>query len=214
MRLIKKIYNKLFCTPLVKPENGILKEWEQMGKPVPPPHLVKQLVIASYQLKYGYNLFIETGTYLGDMVEAQKKNFELLYSIELSESLYINAVKKFENDNNITIIRGDSGLVLIELCKSVDQPAIFWLDGHYSAGITARGEKSCPIYEELSAIFHSNPFEHILLIDDARLFLGEDDYPTIPELTNYIKMHRPHAEITVDIDIIKVYLKNDTGRIN
>ena len=32
-------------------------------------------------------------------------------------------------------------------------PAIFWLDGHYSAGITAMGEQATPIFKELTHIF-------------------------------------------------------------
>jgi hypothetical protein len=47
------------------------------------PHIVKQMAIAEYQQKYGYGTLIETGTYLGDMIEAQKKRFTHIISIEL-----------------------------------------------------------------------------------------------------------------------------------
>jgi hypothetical protein len=214
MRLLIKQIRKLFGKALEEPESNALKTWERMGKPVPPPHLVKQLVIASLQAQYNYNLFIETGTYLGDMIEAPKNKFKQLYSIELGEDLYNKAIKRFEHDHHVNIINGDSGVVLINLCQNIDQPAIFWLDGHYSAGITAKGEKSCPIYEELDAIFNSKPFDHILLIDDARLFLGEDDYPTIARLTGYIKKNRPFAEIIIEHDMIKVYLKSHPENIH
>ena len=85
----------------------------------------------------------------------------------------------------------------------INEPAIFWLDGHYSAGITARGDKDCPIFEELDAIFDKNNFEHILLIDDARLFIGEGDYPTIEELTNYIRIKKKKYRVNVKHDIIR-----------
>jgi hypothetical protein len=140
------------------------------------------------------------------MVAAQKKNFNQIYSIELSKELYLAAKNKFSSDRNVTIINGDSGDVLPELLRQVNKPAIFWLDGHYSAGITAKGNKDCPIFEELSAIFNSRPLKHILLIDDARLFTGENDYPKMNELLGFIKGHRPTVEPLIIDDIIHVCL--------
>ena len=51
------------------------KKWVNSGKPVPPPYEYKQKVIRDYQKKNNINILIETGTYLGDMVAAQKKIF-------------------------------------------------------------------------------------------------------------------------------------------
>ena len=52
-----------------------VKNWEKNGSPNPPPHFIKQLIISEYQNKYNYSTLVETGTYMGDMVEAQKNNF-------------------------------------------------------------------------------------------------------------------------------------------
>ena len=123
---------------------------------MPPPHFVKQLAIKNEREICGYNIMIETGTYLGDMVEAQKNIFKKVYSIELGEELYSRAFKRFEGDKNVLILKGDSGAVLNELMLMIEEPAIFWLDGHYSEGITARGEKECPVFEELTAIFKAD----------------------------------------------------------
>ena len=72
-----------------------LREWENAGKPVPPPHIVKQQVIIEFQKKYQCETLVETGTYLGEMVDAQLNNFNRIYSIELGEDLWKAAVKKF-----------------------------------------------------------------------------------------------------------------------
>lgn len=206
MSLIKIFFSKLF--PEAQANNkAIMENWEKMGKPVPPPHLVKQNSIITIQNKLKYNVFIETGTYLGEMVYAQKNNFKHIYSIELGNQLFLDAVAKFKNKKNIKILHGDSGDALINLCKQINEPAIFWLDGHYSEGITAKGKKACPIFEELTAIFNSPFLQHVLLIDDARLFVGENDYPTINELTSFIKKHRSLSEIYIEDDIIKVFIK-------
>ena len=77
------------------------------------------------------------------------------------------------------------------------------MDGHYSAGITAQGEKDCPIFEELAAIFDGKKFNHILLIDDARDFIDQGDYPSIDQLTKYIKSKNEDFQVEVKHDIIR-----------
>lgn len=180
-----------------------LKEWEKNGCPVPPPHIVKQMAIKEYQEKYKNEILVETGTYKGDMVEAQKNNFKRIYSIELAVEFFNKAKQRFIKDKNVTIVQGDSGKVLPVILSEINAPAIFWLDGHYSAGKTARGDKDCPIFEELEAIFNKKNFEHILLIDDARCFIGEGDYPTIEELTNFIRSKNEKYRVEVKHDIIR-----------
>lgn len=112
---------------------------------------------------------------MGEMVEAQKLRFDKIYSIELGIDLYQKAKRRFKGNKSVTIINGDSGKVLPVLLEEISEPAIFWLDGHYSGGITAKADKECPIFEELDAIFKFNKFNHVLLIDDARCINGEND---------------------------------------
>jgi hypothetical protein len=178
------------------------KEWERSGCPVPPPHLVKQMTIAEYQRKYGLTTFIETGTFTGDMVEAQKKRFKKIISIELSDELYRKACRRFRKDKNVVIVKGDSGNVLPVILKGINEPAIFWLDGHYSEGFTAKGEKNCPIFEELEAIFNGNSINNVLLIDDARCFIGKDDFPEIDELKDFVRKRNPKYKAEIKHDII------------
>lgn len=178
-------------------------EWAKSGCPVPPPHLVKQGTISEYQQKFGYTILIETGTYKGDMVEAQKKRFKKIISIELGADLFENAKKRFRNNRNVLIVKGDSGKVLPKILLDINSPVIFWLDGHYSAGETAKGDKECPIFEELDSILSSKKFNHILLIDDARCFIGEGDYPTIDKLTEYVRSKNENYKVEVKNDIIR-----------
>ncbi len=185
-------------------KNKILKDWENKGKPVPPPHEVKQVTIEAYQKSFNCTTMVETGTYLGDMIFAMKDNFAKLYSIELEPTLWKNAVKRFSNNKHIEILQGDSGKVLHELVPKLNSKALFWLDGHYSAGVTAKGEKYCPIYEELDAIFNGNNHKHVLLIDDARHFNGKSDYPTIEELKQYVKTKNPQYKVEVKDDLIRI----------
>lgn len=87
-------------------------------------------------------------------------------------------------------MHGDSGKILPEILASLNKPCLFWLDAHYSDGITAKGDVETPIVSELEAIFNHSIQSHVILIDDARCFIGENDYPTIDWLREYIlKQH-------------------------
>lgn len=180
-----------------------LKAWEKAGKPLPNPHIVKQLIIESYHQKTGYNVLVETGTFMGDMIEAQRRNFKTLYSIELSKELFQKAKLKFKNFNHIHLVQGDSAEKLEEIVQQLNEPAIFWLDGHYSGGVTAQGTKDCPVWEELDAILKKD-LNHCILIDDARCFGTDPAYPTIPEIESYLQTNSPSYKINVEEDVIRL----------
>lgn len=180
--------------------------WVKKGKPVPAPHAVKQELVARYAKKHNISTLVESGTYLGDMVWAQQDNFEKIYTIELSKFLQEAAKHRFRKSNHIEFIHGDSGKLMSTLIKDLPEKSLFWLDGHYSGGITARGDKDCPITEEVKAILSSD-IEHVLLIDDARYFIGERDYPTINGLSAYIISIYPKSIITIESDCIIVELQ-------
>ena len=172
-------------------------KWKIKGKPAPPPHFIKRVAIKTLQKEFGYTILVETGTLYGDMVEAQLNNFEKIISIELNKSLCERAKNKFKNNKKVEIIEGDSGVVLNDLAKRLNAPAIFWLDGHYSGGITSKSSKDCPIYEEISGIMSNNNFDNIFLIDDAVDFNGKNDYPTIEELKTFVSNLNPRYRYKV-----------------
>lgn len=197
------MFKTLFKKKIIVDHEQELADWEKKGKPFPPPHIVKQKAIAEYATQSGAAALVETGTYLGDMVEAQKNRFGKIYSIELSEKLHKKAVKRFKGNNNIILLQGDSGTKIAEVVAELKTPAIFWLDGHYSGGITAKADKDCPVPEELHAIFNS-PVDHIILIDDARLFDGTNDYPTIGQIQDIIQHYKKKYTIENKDDIIRL----------
>ena len=164
-----------------------MRRWNKNGRTNPPPQLIKKLLIDEVRRLYPCEVFIESGTYRGDMVKANLNSFRKIYSIELSYSLFKQAQKRFHKFKHVTIVQGDSGDVLPGLLKNIDEPAIFWLDGHYSGGVTALGKLECPIYMELDAIFDSQIKSNAILIDDARCFIGKNDYPTLDEIISYVK---------------------------
>lgn len=171
---------------------------------IPPSPKVKQGHVIDYARRYDLHVFVETGTYLGEMVNAVKKIFKVIYSVELSNELHERAMQWFTDYEHIHLLQGDSGKVIAELTRKIDSPCLFWLDAHYSGGITARGDIDTPIIAELENIF-SRPYKDVILIDDARCFIGEDQYPTIEFVESYVKEKRPEYKVSMKDDIIFIH---------
>jgi hypothetical protein len=182
--------------------NKLIKKWHNDNN----QHIIKEEAILEFKEKYHYKILVETGTFLGEMVYALRNKFETLYTIELSRYLYMTAKKRFHENKNICFLHGDSGKVLEKVVNLLKEPAIFWLDGHYSGGITEKGAKETPVLNELKAIF-SSPYSHIILIDDARCFGNPEfkDYPTFEELKDFVYKLNP--------SISSIYIKDDIIRI-
>lgn len=181
------------------------QEWLKTGKQTPTPNLVKQMTVKAYAKRFKLHIFIETGTYLGDMIHAIQDDFDEIYSIELEQKLYKNAKEKFAGKDHITIILGDSSNVLPAVLSRVRSPCLFWLDAHWSAGITAKGPRNTPAREELHHILGHSVQGHVILIDDPRLFTGENDYPTTQELRDLIASKGGYRTLEVKDDIIRIY---------
>lgn len=134
------------------------------------PSLTKEQLDAILKLETKYNnikCFVETGTYLGDTILNMQKYFDELHTIELSE-YYFNKIKNKSKKINFHL--GDSGKILGNILKQINKPTIFFLDGHWSSGITAKGEKECPVIEELQFINKLHNYDSVIIIDDKRLF--------------------------------------------
>jgi len=216
INLLKNILKKTPIYPFLfrLKKTKIIDNWKKMGKPIPPPHLIKQETVKEYAYKFSAEIFIETGTYYGAMILGTKYFFNQIYSIELDKDLYLKAKKLFRKYDNIHILQGDSSKVLPELLNKIKKPCLFWLDGHYSGGITAKGDLITPILNELKSIFSHQIKDHVILIDDARLFIGQEDYPTIEDLREFVIKNRPDWVFEVRNDIIRIheYIPNNISK--
>jgi len=208
-RIIKK------CPPLykasVKIYGSIHKRievilWKMHGKPVPPPHFVKQSVVRKYAKKFRIKVFVESGTYHGAMVEAMRNQFRVIHSLEIYKPLYEENVKKFSKYKHIFLHFGDSAYVLPKIMNDIKEPVIFWLDGHFSGKGTGKGSTSTPIMKELWCIFNHEIKNHVILIDDARFFIGKDNYPTLQWLKEFVLKNYPKSTFNVEDDIIRICL--------
>jgi len=125
--------------------------------------------------------FVETGTYHGDTSAWASEHFDSVITIEYSKEIFEQTVARHGSLNNIDFIFGNSRSVLKTIVPKLDQPAVFWLDSHWSGGRTYGENERCPIIEEINEINRSTA-THFLFIDDARLFASP---PPLPNRIEY-----------------------------
>jgi len=168
------------------------------------PHVHKQAIIRDYARRHRLSVLVETGTYRGDMVAAMRNTFREIHSIELDADLHRSATDRFAGSPHVFVYQGDSGKVMPAVLKGLQEPALFWLDGHFSGGVTAKAGTDTPVRAEVAEIFRAGGHAHVVLIDDARLFTGEGDYPSLAELESLVRGFRPQASVTAEDDVIRV----------
>jgi len=155
------------------------------------------------------SIFVESGTYIGDTAYHASYCFEQVHSVELSPSLYAQAVNRFADNQKIFLYQGDTVVVFPRILKNIKSKIVFWLDGHFSGGSTARGEIDTPIMQELKIIKESGLSDSIILIDDIRLFGIANDYPSVLEVYKYIKTINSLYRIEIIGDILIAYLETE-----
>ncbi len=147
--------------------------------------------------KYLNNYFVETGTCRGKGIKyALQAGFQEIRSIELSTKLYLHSKKVFKNNPNVKIWLGDSAYRLTEMIVDIEDNITFWLDGHYSQGITAKGETYTPLLKELNQISQHPIKTHTILIDDVRCIgTKEFDYIELDRIISKIYEINPNYNI-------------------
>lgn len=165
----------------------------------------KWAIIKDFQQKYDLNIFVETGTYLGETIRGIKDNFSEIYSLELDQVLDESAVKNFSALKHIKFFQGDSAKTLPMVLKLVNGRGLFWLDAHASGGITAKGDKVTPVEGELLSIKNHPIKNHIILIDDAESFVGANDYPAVDRIKDILQKINPDYKIEIKDNIIRAY---------
>lgn len=182
----------------------VLLIWYLIGKPIPPPHVYKQLVVSKSRYRKGGDIDVlyESGTFKGDMIHGMKDKYKDITTVELSDFYFHIAKKRFKKYKHIRVIKGNSEVEIKKFLKSLKKPAVFWLDGHFSSGNTAKSKTNTPILNELRSILNHKIKSHVILIDDARHFNGKDDYPKITSLRAMLR--RINYKLNVKDDVIRI----------
>jgi hypothetical protein len=163
----------------------------------------KQQRLLEIDSRYHCSIFLETGTYLGDTLKVVRRYFDRVLSVELSEDLHNQNLKRFKKYRNVFLWQGNSGKRMPEmLLMIVGERALFWLDAYYSGIGTAKDENVCPIISELEAIAKHPRRDHCILIDDVSCFGQEEGYPSIEKVREMLLKINPAFQVQIDNDCI------------
>lgn len=177
--------------------------WKLRGEPRRIPHLIKQRTVLEYAEQFRLTTLVETGTYYGEMIAAVRKRFQQIYSIELDPRLARLAQERFQNDQHVEIIEGDSQSVVPELLKALHKRCLWWLDAGYCGWVGQTGNPN-RLSTELHAILNNDNRDHVILMDDADGVNGEGGSPTLEELVSSIRTNHPERQVEVARNIIRI----------
>lgn len=167
---------------------------------------IPRQLISTIQENFKYRNFIETGTYMGATSIWASSLFEKVYTIEVNPKLSSQAAMNANGKSNIRFIHGDSATELGKVSENLEGSSLYWLDGHWCGGVEKLTHE-CPLMHELNVITIKE--QDIILIDDARFFMGivpaphkPEEWPRIDEVISALKLKYPAHAIIIEYDII------------
>jgi hypothetical protein len=145
--MFKKIFPKYFINAFTKFNQT--KAWRKRNYLGASPQFIKQSILLRDGIPNAQ--WVETGTGRGVTTKFLAETFPYVHTIEPSKYLYNQAICNLKL-KNINFLNDTSENILSDLLSKLNGDINFWLDGHYSAGMTFKGKKNCPVEEELMAI--------------------------------------------------------------
>jgi hypothetical protein len=94
--------------------------------------------------KFDIKYFFETGSWKGYSSNIASKYFEKVFSCEVDEGLFNEAVMNNQNNSNVSLFKGNSPLILNTIVTREHEDSIFFLDAHWYGYV--------PLNDELSVI--------------------------------------------------------------
>lgn len=176
---------------------------------------LKAWLLAELADQYNLKCLVETGTANGDMTIKMASLFDKVFTFEIMSTYYANATENFRKERlqNIVAVNASSASPeFVQCVATLEEPTLFYLDAHYCGEGTGKDETietpEVPVLNELKTIMKS-PIDHVIVIDDARLFKGEEffseeenQYPSIEDIYEVVSS-RYEVERVVDAFVVK-----------
>lgn len=171
-----------------------------------PSGALKPSLLKTLRDFFGIEIFIETGTNLGNTAAIAADIFQEVHSVEVFPEFYTKALQRFQNVSHVFLHFGDSAKALKEIIPFSTQKILFYLDGHFDGGASGKGTTNTPILEEIRAISSSGRKDALLLIDDICDFQASfypdrikntcfENYPDLSSLIEEILQINPRYQI-------------------
>lgn len=171
-----------------------LDRWAEAGYAMPAPPFVKRAVLRRNGLPGA--TWVETGTFQGDTTDFLAADGSRVVTIEPEPRLHAAAAERFRGRPNVDVRHGLSEDVMPALLPTIEGDVCFWLDGHYSAGVTYKGPKDTPIVDELACIAMHLPRWRrvVVMVDDVRCFEPwQPDFAGYPPRDHLVKWAASHG---------------------
>ena len=150
----------------------------------------------------GLRRAVETGTFRGHTARRLATVFPDVVTIELSEELHRAAAPALRDVPGVRALQGHSAERLGELGDPA-LPTLYYLDGHWSGGVTEGVGDECPVLAELAAMGAGAP-DDCIIVDDARLFTSApppphrpEQWPALMEVIDAIRERHPSHLVTL-----------------
>ncbi len=165
--------------------------------------------IRSVGRQTGARQFIETGTFLGRTTRWAAARFDQVVTIELDPALAARARTSLADLRNVEVIEGDAVQKLPEImARPAVRDALVYLDGHFSGGITSRGNEDEPACLELEILKAHREKIVGIVVDDFRTFGIEFPTPTKADLLRSAEQNfGKDFEILVHLDQVLLLRK-------
>lgn len=151
----------------------------------------------------GYDVFVETGTNLGETLAEAAKVFQWCHTVEVDPMLFQRVRSLYIGNDHIALWNGDSAACMSDIVGPdlykpeelmTDHKVMFWLDAHATDGDSPGPQ--CPLLAELQSIV-ARTWKHtpLILIDDAQCFGAKEpmfrghrpaEWPTLDQITNVL----------------------------
>jgi len=137
----------------------------------------QELYFATRGLPKHEMIFVETGTFTGDMVDmALEFGFSEVRSVEIAEKYYNQSKERFSDEvksGKVKLYHGDSADLLEKMIGKTKKRIVFWLDAHCSKGDTGGNDNKNPLIDELKTIKEvSSRNDHVIMVDDLHFVRG------------------------------------------
>ena len=148
-----------------------------------------------YAETYDLPVLFETGTFFGYGVQlAINAGFEKIFSVEIIDEYFTANVERFSDQENVTILKGESAAVLGDTVGEIESNILFWLDAHFpgaDGGLCHYNSCEdeairCPLEHELEIIRARRPGrKDVFIIDDLNLYeIGDYAAGNLPDYIN------------------------------
>lgn len=146
--------------------------------------------------KYLNPVFIETGSGLGDGIQAAiEAEFNEIWSVDSSYESFNHCANRFKWVDMVFMIHNDSISGLKEILLSGAVQCTFWLDAH--------NENDYPVLAEIEQIAKHSIKTHTILIDDLRMFPEDKNGLTVDQIKAKILEINPKYEFSYEDGHVK-----------